>query len=66
MIAEHIHKRTGRWPLSVSTDRLGLTAMRCAGLLGRIADKGGTVDRSSLACSTLHVGSISGIPLSSW
>jgi len=41
-----VHAKSGRWPLSVSTDRLGLTAMRCAGLLGRIADKGGSVDRS--------------------
>lgn len=37
---------TGRWPLSVSTDRLGLTAMRCAGLLGRLRDAGRDVDRS--------------------
>ena len=27
----HVREVTGRWPLSVSTDRLGLTAMRCAG-----------------------------------
>jgi len=37
---------TGRWPLSVSTDRLGLTAMRCAGLLGRLRGAGRDVDRS--------------------
>jgi hypothetical protein len=37
---------TGRWPLSVSTDRLGLTAMRCAGLLGRLREDGLDVDRS--------------------
>lgn len=37
---------TGRWPLSVSTDRLGLTAMRCAGLLDRIAASGVAVDRA--------------------
>lgn len=42
----HVHERTGRWPLSVSTDRLGLTAMRCAGLLGRLAAAGHVVDRS--------------------
>ncbi|MBG6213233.1 MAG: DUF429 domain-containing protein [Cryobacterium sp.] len=41
-----VRKRTGRWPLSVSTDRLGLTAMRCAGLLSRIAEAGVMVDRS--------------------
>ncbi|MCS5720049.1 DUF429 domain-containing protein [Herbiconiux sp. CPCC 205763] len=37
---------TGRWPLSVSTDRLGLTAMRCAGLLARLGEAGIDVDRS--------------------
>jgi predicted nuclease with RNAse H fold len=41
-----VHRTTGHWPLSVSTDRLGLTAMRCAGLLGRIARGGIPVDRS--------------------
>ena len=35
-----VRARTGRWPLSVSTDRLGLTAMRCAGLLGRLEKAG--------------------------
>jgi hypothetical protein len=37
---------TGRWPLSVSTDRLGLTAMRCAGLLARLGEAGFEIDRS--------------------
>jgi hypothetical protein len=37
---------TGRLPLSVSTDRLGLTAMRCADLLAAFADAGSVVDRS--------------------
>ena len=37
---------TGRWPLSVSTDRLGLTAMRCAGLLGRLAASSKAIDRT--------------------
>ncbi|MDJ0337867.1 DUF429 domain-containing protein [Cryobacterium sp. PH31-O1] len=41
-----VRRLTGRWPLSVSTDRLGLTAMRCAGLLSRIAQAGIRVDRS--------------------
>lgn len=40
-----VRRLTGRWPLSVSTDRLGLTAMRCAGLLARIAAAGLSVDR---------------------
>ncbi|MCS5497781.1 DUF429 domain-containing protein [Cnuibacter physcomitrellae] len=42
----YVREVTGRWPLSVSTDRLGLTAMRCAGLLGRLADSGIDVDRA--------------------
>lgn len=37
---------TGRWPLSVSTDRLGLTAMRCAGLLNRLEESGKKVSRA--------------------
>jgi predicted nuclease with RNAse H fold len=37
---------SGRWPLSVSTDRLGLTAMRAAGLLGRLKLSGIPIDRS--------------------
>lgn len=41
-----IKQLTGRWPLSVSTDRLGLTAMRCAGLLSRYQQAGTQVDRS--------------------
>lgn len=40
------HRITGRLPLSVSTDRLGLTAMRCADLLATFADAGDDVDRS--------------------
>ena len=37
---------TGRWPLSVSTDRLGLTAMHCAALLESLGDSIGTIDRT--------------------
>lgn len=38
---------TGRWPLSVATDRLGLTAMHCAVLLDLIGGTlGAPVDRS--------------------
>ncbi len=36
----------GLHPLSVSTDRIGLTAMRAAGLLARLADGSEVVDRS--------------------
>ncbi len=38
--------RTGRWPLSVATDRLGLTAMHCAALLDLLRERFGTIDRS--------------------
>jgi predicted nuclease with RNAse H fold len=42
----HVREVTGRWPLSVSTDRLGMTAIRCAGLLSKIAASGIKVDKS--------------------
>ncbi|WP_285136788.1 DUF429 domain-containing protein [Microbacterium sp. lyk4-40-TSB-66] len=45
---DHVVKdRIGRWPLSVSTDRLGVTALRGAGLLRRLADVGFAVDRAA-------------------
>jgi predicted nuclease with RNAse H fold len=37
---EVVHEREGRWPLSVSTDRIGVVALRCALLLDRHAGKG--------------------------
>jgi predicted nuclease with RNAse H fold len=43
-----VHRITGRWPLSVSTDRLGMTAMRCAGLLSKLESSGFAVDRSGM------------------
>lgn len=42
----HVRAVTGRWPLSVSTDRLGMTAIRCAGLLSQLAHSGLPIDRS--------------------
>jgi predicted nuclease with RNAse H fold len=36
----------GVTPLSVAADRIGLTAMRAAGLLARLADQGRPVDRA--------------------
>lgn len=39
-------RRIGRSPLSVATDRLGLTAMHCAALLDSIADRIGPISRS--------------------
>lgn len=40
------HELTGLRPMSVSADRIGHTAMRCAGLLARLAREGQPVDRS--------------------
>jgi predicted nuclease with RNAse H fold len=37
-----VRELTGRWPLSVSTDLIGVPALRCAGLLERM----GVIDRS--------------------
>ncbi|MDF2990426.1 MAG: branched-chain amino acid aminotransferase [Microbacterium sp.] len=42
-----VRERIGRWPLSVSTDRLGVTALRCAGLLRRLSEAGFGVDRAA-------------------
>lgn len=42
-----VRERIGRWPLSVSTDRLGVTALRGAGLLRRLAEAGVAVDRAA-------------------
>jgi len=36
----------GRWPLSVSTDRIGLTAMRASSLLAQLRDLGESLDRA--------------------
>ncbi|MBM7505926.1 DUF429 domain-containing protein [Agromyces aurantiacus] len=41
-----IQRRTGFRPLSVATDRLGLTAMHCAALLDELGDRLGPVARS--------------------
>jgi hypothetical protein len=42
-----VREITGKWPLSVSTDRLGMTAIRCAGLLSKMGPHF-DVDRSGL------------------
>lgn len=42
----HVREVTGRWPLSVSTDRLGMTAIRGAGLLSKFQEAGTAIDRS--------------------
>lgn len=41
-----VRERIWRWPLSVSTDRLGVTALRGAGLMRRLATAGFPVDRA--------------------
>ena len=41
-----VHSVTGKWPLSVSTDRLGITAFRAAAILSRLAYAGDAVDRT--------------------
>jgi predicted nuclease with RNAse H fold len=42
---EAVSREIGRWPLSVSADRIGYTAMRAAGLLASLAREGRPVDR---------------------
>ncbi len=58
-----IRRLTGRWPLSVSTDRLGLTAIRCAGLLSKYQAKGIEVERAG---SKLLVEVYPGATLRNW
>lgn len=41
-----VREETKRWPLSVSTDRLGMAAIRCAGLLSAIAATGANTSRA--------------------
>lgn len=41
-----VHAACGRWPLSVSADRIAIPAMRAAVLLARLAERGEPVDRS--------------------
>ena len=41
-----MRERTGLTPLSVAADRIGLTAMRAAGTLSRLAAEGRPVDRA--------------------
>lgn len=43
-----VRQVTGRWPLSVSTDRLGMTAMRATGLLSKLAQAEIPIDRSGV------------------
>ncbi|HEV2450645.1 MAG TPA: DUF429 domain-containing protein [Streptosporangiaceae bacterium] len=45
MTDEVVRAETGLIPLSVAADRIGHTAMRCAGLLAQLARQGQPVDR---------------------
>ena len=40
-----VHEKTGRWPLSVSSDRIAIPAMRAAALFSRLAEQGEIVRR---------------------
>lgn len=42
----HVTAQFKQTPLSVSTDRLGLTAMRCASVLAQLRERGLPIDRS--------------------
>ena len=37
----HVHDTVGRWPLSVSTDLIGVAAIRCSRLQGQLAEHAG-------------------------
>jgi len=41
-----VHEALGIWPMSVAADRIAHVAMRCAGLLARLAAEGLPVDRA--------------------
>ena len=41
-----VQEKLGRWPLSVSSDLIGVTAMRAVRLLAEAAARGATIDRS--------------------
>lgn len=49
-----VHRRSGKWPLSVSADKIAAPAMRCATLLtdiaGRLGDDAVERDGSGLCC----------------
>ena len=43
-----VRRQVGRWPLSVSAERIAYPAMRCAGLLARLEVNGHLVRRSGV------------------
>jgi hypothetical protein len=50
-----VRDRFGRWPLSVSTDRIGVTALRAAHLLDAWEAAGGRIDRSGVTGPVVEV-----------
>jgi hypothetical protein len=40
-----VHRKTGKWPLSVSTDKIAIPALRAVSLMCRLAASGSLVDR---------------------
>jgi len=43
-----VHEKTGKWPLSVSTDRIAIPAFRAAALMSTLAEAGMPVDRTGV------------------
>lgn len=50
-----VRERTGRWPLSVSADKIAYPAMRCAGLLATLTAAGHPVRRSGISSVVAEV-----------
>jgi len=50
-----VRERTGRWPLSVSADRIAYPSMRCAGLLATLAAEGFPLRRSGIGSKAAEV-----------
>jgi len=50
-----VRERTGRWPLSVSADRIAYPSMRCAGLLATLSAQGFPVRRSGIGSKVAEV-----------
>ena len=50
-----VGRTTGRWPLSVSTDRIGVTALRAAYLLETWEAARGPIDRSGMTGPVIEV-----------
>ncbi len=51
----HVHRQTGRWPLSVSADLIGYPAMRAAGLLADWELSGKPLHRSGIDSTVAEV-----------